>query len=81
MTNREIPSTVAPLKEFDMGKDIMIIADGDNRHKSYIDLLTKKINELAEVVNAEIGKRKNLERRLETKLETAEQKAAKVIKA
>jgi len=72
-------TTITPIKQFDYSNDRLIIADMDNREKSYIFLLTSKINELIELLNAEVGKRKNLERHLSDKVEEAEKKAAKEI--
>ena len=73
-------TTITPIKQFDYSNDRLIIADMDNRDKSYIFLLASKINELVDLLNAEVGKRKNLERNLSDKIEVAEKKAAKEIK-
>ena len=73
-------TTITPIKQFDYSNDRLIIADMDNREKSYIFMLASKINELVDLLNAEVGKRKNLERTLSAKIEAAEKQAAKEIK-
>ena len=79
MINTEV-TTITQIKQFDYSNDRLIIADMDNREKSYIFLLASKINELVDLLNAEVGKRKNLERTLSAKIEAAEKQAAKEIK-
>ena len=68
------------LRDYDYSNDRLIVGDIDQREKSYVILLQKKLNEVAMLLNEEVKLRIQRDNEFSKRIEIAEKKAADEIK-